>query len=136
MRTTATSTAEQSGARGRNAAFLDGARALFAIAATCSLTACANYSQVISEDADGSYRLTATGISYTMSMPALTAASHEKALSWCAAQDGDVQLRQQTRGWKPIQVELNFRCVPKQIGQLEQSASLPASLPTSLPIIK
>src|SRR5450830_554410 len=113
-----------------------GVRALLIAAAACSLNACTNYSQVISEGDDGSYNLTATGISYTMSMPALTAASHEKALSWCAAQDGDMQLRQQTRGWKPIQVELNFRCVPKQIGQLEQSASLPASVPTSLPIIK
>ena len=107
---------------------------LLAVGAACTLNGCANYSQVISEDADGSYNLTATGISYTMSMPALTAASHEKAVSWCAAQDGDLQLRQQTRGWKPMQVELNFRCLPKQVGQLDQSASLPNSLPNSLPI--
>ena len=64
-------------------------RTLLAAAAACSLSACANYSQVISEDADGSYKLIATGISYTMSMPALTAASHQKAASWCAAQDGE-----------------------------------------------
>ena len=57
-------------------------RTLLAAAAACSLSACANYSQVISEDADGSYKLIATGISYTMSMPALTAASHQKAASW------------------------------------------------------
>ena len=100
-------------------------RALFATAAVCSLSACANYSQVITEDADGSCKLIATGISYTMSMPALTAASHQKAASWCAAQDGELQLRQQTRGWKPMEVELNFRCLPRQLGQLEPSSSLP-----------
>jgi len=100
-------------------------RTLLAAAAACSLSACANYSQVISEDADGSYKLIATGISYTMSMPALTAASHQKAASWCAAQDGELQLRQQTRGWKPMEVELNFRCLPRQIGQVDQSGSLP-----------
>ncbi|EJL85079.1 hypothetical protein PMI16_03587 [Herbaspirillum sp. CF444] len=110
--------------------------ALLAVGTACTLNGCANYSQVISEDADGSYSLTATGISYTMSMPALTAASHDKAASWCAAQDADLQLRQQTRGWKPMQVELNFRCLPKQAGQPDQSALLPSSLPTSLPIIK
>jgi len=102
-----------------------GLRTLPALLAVCSLSACANYSQVISEDADGSYKLIATGISYTMSMPALTAASHQKAASWCAAQDGDLQLRQQTRGWKPLEVELNFRCLPRQPGQWEASSSLP-----------
>ncbi len=98
---------------------------LLATAAACSLSACANFTEVISEGDEGSYNLTATGVSYTMSMPQLTAASHQRAVSWCAAQDSDMQLRQQVRGWRPMQVELNFRCLPKQIGQLEQAASLP-----------
>src|SRR5450830_449140 len=99
--------------------------ALLATAAACSLSACANFTEVISEGDEGSYNLTATGVSYTMSMPELTAASQRRAVSWCAAQDGDVQLRQQTRGWRPMQVELNFRCLPKQVGQLDQQVSLP-----------
>gem|GEM_PF-5926947 len=100
-------------------------RALLATAAACSLSACVNFTEVISEDGDGAYNLTATGVSYTMSMPQLTAASQRRAVSWCAAQDSDMQLRQQARGWRPMQVELNFRCLPKQVGQLDQQVSLP-----------
>ena len=88
-----------------------------------TLSGCANYTEVTSDDS-GSYSLTATGVSYTMSLPALTTASRDKASAWCAAQDKDMQLRQQARSWKPLQVELTFRCVPHQMGMLEQSSSL------------
>jgi len=57
------------------------------------------------------YTLSATAVSYTMAMPALTAAAKEKATSWCASLDKGMQLRQQVRGWRPMQVELNFRCL-------------------------
>jgi len=94
-----------------------------AIAGMAALGGCANYTQVTA-DGDGSYRLTATGVSYTMSLPGLTAASRDQANAWCAAQDKDMQLRQQARSWNPLQVELNFRCVPHQEGALGQSSSL------------
>jgi len=83
-------------------------------AASCSallaLAGCANFSEVTDTGA-GVYTLSATAVSYTMAMPALTAAAKEKASSWCASLDKGMQLRQQVRGWRPMQVELNFRCL-------------------------
>jgi len=88
--------------------------AVMAILASTAISGCASYSAVSSEDGDGSYRLTGNGMSYTMSMNALTASSREKAIAWCNAQGKDMQLRQQARSWQPMQVELSFRCVPRQ----------------------
>ena len=85
----------------------------------CALSGCANFSEVVSVDGDDNYNLTATGVSYTMSMSQLTNASREKAVAWCAGQDRDMQLRQQARGWNPMQVELDFRCLPRQAGTPE-----------------
>lgn len=99
-------------------------RALLVTAAACSLSACANVGNVIAEDNDGGYSLTSTAISYTMSMNDLTDVSRKKASAYCADQDKNMQLRQQARGWRPMQVELSFRCLPKQIGELERPASL------------
>lgn len=81
---------------------------------TCSallaLTGCANFSEVSQAEAN-SYTLNATAVSYTMAMPALTAAAQEKATAHCASLDKRMQLRQQVRGWQPMQVELTFRCL-------------------------
>jgi len=87
---------------------------VMALLASTAISGCASYSAVTAEDGDGNYRLTANGMSYTMSMNALTATSREKATSWCDAQGKDMQLRQQARSWQPMQVELSFRCVPRQ----------------------
>jgi hypothetical protein len=88
--------------------------AVMAIFASMGISGCASYSAVTSEDGDGNYRLTANGMSYTMSMTTLTAASREKAIAWCNTQGKDMQLKQQARSWQPMQVELSFRCVPRQ----------------------
>jgi hypothetical protein len=87
--------------------------------AACALSGCANFSEVVSADGDDNYHLVATGISYTMSMSQLTNASREKAVAWCAGQDRDMQLRQQVRGWEPMQVELDFRCLLRRTAPLE-----------------
>jgi len=88
--------------------------AVMVIFASMGISGCASYSAVTSEDGDGNYRLTANGMSYTMSMTTLTAASREKAIAWCNTQGKDMQLKQQARSWQPMQVELSFRCVPRQ----------------------
>ncbi|AKZ63181.1 hypothetical protein F506_11320 [Herbaspirillum hiltneri N3] len=87
--------------------------------AACVLGGCANFSEVVSVDGGDNYNLTATGISYTMSMSRLTNASREKAVAWCAVQGRDMQLRQQARSWQPLQVELDFRCLPREAGTSE-----------------
>jgi hypothetical protein len=103
---------------------------LSALLAACALSGCANFSEVVSVDGDDNYNLIATGISYTMSMSQLTNASREKAAAYCAGQGRDMQLRQQARGWQPMQVELDFRCLPRQTGtrqtelQTEQQPAL------------
>jgi len=97
---------------------------LLAVGTACALNGCANFTEVITNDSDGTYSLTATGISYTMSMAHLTNASREKAGTYCAVQDKEMQLRQQVRSWRPMQVELNFRCLPRQLGQVDHPASL------------
>lgn len=104
------------------------ARSNFFVAAAtaCTLSGCANFSDVLSDERDGSYNLSTTGISYTMSMDELTAVSRNKASAYCAGQDKEMQLRQQARGWRPMQVELNFRCLPRQVGQIEAGNSLTA----------
>ncbi|WP_051516755.1 hypothetical protein [Herbaspirillum sp. RV1423] len=101
--------------------------ALLTAGIACALTGCANFGEVVSDDGEGNYSLTATGVSYTMSMSELTAASREKAGAYCAAQDKAMQLRQQMRGWRPMQVELSFRCLPRQVGRLEPALSLTVS---------
>lgn len=106
--------------------FTHAIRALCVTVAAAGLSACANIGNVIAEDNEGGYSLTATGISYTMSMAELTKASREKASAWCDGQDKNMQLRQQARGWRPMQVELSFRCLPRQPGELQQPASLTA----------
>ena len=85
----------------------------------CALSGCANFSEVVSVDGDDNYNLTATGVSYTMSMSQLTNASREKAAAYCAGQGRDMQLRQQARSWQPMQVELDFRCLSRQSGTLQ-----------------
>ena len=96
-------------------------QATVAVAVVCLLSGCASYSPVTTDNDDGSYRLTVSGLSYTMSMVALTANSREKASAWCATQGKDMQLRQQARSWQPMQVELDFRCIPHQVQAQEQS---------------
>jgi hypothetical protein len=106
--------------------------------AACALNGCANFSEVVSVDGDDNYNLIATGISYTMSMAQLTNASREKAVAYCAGQDRDMQLRQQARGWQPMQVKLDFRCLPRQTGTLQtelQTEQQPALSLTRLQMI-
>ena len=99
-------------------------RVLLAVGTACALNGCANFTEVVANDSDDTYSLTATGISYTISMADLTTASREKAGAYCAIRDKEMQLRQQARGWRPMQVELNFRCLPRQLGQVDQPVSL------------
>jgi hypothetical protein len=93
--------------------FASGIPAILTVTAVLALSGCANFSKVISENADGSYHVSATTVSYTMSMDDLTAATRQKASAWCADQGKDMQLRQQVRGWKPAQVDLDFRCLAR-----------------------
>lgn len=123
MRSNEIFTTEISSATARRR-FSYGMRTLLATAAACSLSACANFGNIVAEDNEGGYSLSATAISYTMSMATLTNSSREKASAYCADQDKTMQLRQQARGWRPMQVDLSFRCLPKQVGVLEQPASL------------
>jgi len=97
--------------------FFAGMQTTLAAVALCILSGCASFTPITSQE-DDTYHLALTGLSYTMSMPALTAMSNEKARAWCAALNKDMQLRQQIRSWQPMQVELNFRCVArKEIAQ-------------------
>jgi hypothetical protein len=77
-----------------------------------ALAGCANFSDVRSEERD-MFMVSATGVSYTMSIPALTAAAKEKAYDFCGKQQMKADLRQLVRGWRPMQVELYFRCQPQ-----------------------
>lgn len=85
---------------------------LVACLATAALAGCANTSEVRAGDED-IYMVAATGVSYTMSIPALTAAAKEKAYDFCGKQKMKADLRQLVRGWRPMQVELYFRCQPE-----------------------
>jgi hypothetical protein len=76
-----------------------------------ALAGCANFSEVKSEERD-LFMVSATGVSYTMSIPALTAAAKAKAADFCGRQQMKADLRQLVRGWRPMQVELYFRCQP------------------------
>ncbi|MBW9335827.1 hypothetical protein [Herbaspirillum aquaticum] len=76
-----------------------------------ALGGCANFSEV-SAGRDDLYTVSATGVSYTMSIPALTSAAREKATAFCGKQQMQADLRQLIRGWRPMQVELIFRCQP------------------------
>ncbi len=96
------------------------------LAAVCALTGCANFTDVRADNSDGTYNLSVVGVSYTMSMADLTATSRQKASAWCESQGKDMQLRQQTRGWRPMQVDLNFRCLPRNIGAMDKPATLAA----------
>jgi hypothetical protein len=106
--------------------FAAGMQLIAAVAAACALTGCANFTDVRADNGDGSYNLSVVGVSYTMSMADLTTASHEKASAWCAGQGKDMQLRQQSRGWRPMQVDLNFRCLPREVGAVSKPMSLAA----------
>ncbi|MBO9537864.1 hypothetical protein [Herbaspirillum sp.] len=77
-----------------------------------ALAGCASFSEVKPEERD-MFMVTATGVSYTMSIPALTAAAKEKAEAFCGRQQMNADLRQLVRGWRPMQVDLYFRCQPK-----------------------
>ncbi|OWY26438.1 hypothetical protein [Herbaspirillum robiniae] len=87
---------------------------LAACAGAAALSGCANFSEVKSEDRD-LFMVSATGVSYTMSIPALTAAAKEKAYDFCGKQQMKADLRQLVRGWRPMQVELYFRCQPQGV---------------------
>ena len=76
-----------------------------------ALGGCAHFSEV-SAGQDELYQVSATGVSYTMSIPALTAAAREKARDFCGRQQMQADLRQLVRGWRPMQVDLYFRCQP------------------------
>jgi hypothetical protein len=81
--------------------------------AVCALamSGCASFTEVATDERD-LYMVSATGVSYTMSIPALTAAAKEKANDFCGRQQLHADLRQLVRGWRPMQVELYFRCQP------------------------
>lgn len=85
---------------------------LAACLGAAALAGCANFSEVKSEERD-MFMVSATGVSYTMSIPALTAAAKEKAYDFCGKQQMKADLRQLVRGWRPMQVELYFRCQPQ-----------------------
>lgn len=85
-----------------------------ACAGAAALAGCANFTEVRGEERD-LFMVSATGVSYTMSIPALTAAAKEKANDFCAKQKMNADLRQLVRGWRPMQVELYFRCQPKGV---------------------
>lgn len=80
-------------------------------ASICILAGCANYSAIITDNEDDSFHLTVTGVSYTMSMPDLTNASQVKAEAYCATKDKTMQLVWLGRAWRPMEVEMCFRCV-------------------------
>ncbi|EJN09423.1 hypothetical protein [Herbaspirillum sp. YR522] len=84
--------------------------------AVCALamSGCASFTD-ISTDERELYMVSATGVSYTMSIPALTAAAREKADEFCGRQQMNADLRQLVRGWRPMQVELYFRCQAKGV---------------------
>ncbi len=84
-----------------------------------SLSGCANFTDVHNEEND-LFMVSATGVSYTMSIPDLTAAAKEKANAFCEKQKLNADLRQLVRGWRPMQVELYFRCRP-EAGSLRAS---------------
>ncbi|BEV18093.1 hypothetical protein HBDW_48810 [Herbaspirillum sp. DW155] len=79
-----------------------------------ALGGCANFSEVGAADND-LYMVSATGVSYTMSIAALTSAAREKANAFCGKQQMKADLRQLVRGWRPMQVELYFRCQPQGV---------------------
>ena len=79
-----------------------------------TLAGCANFTDVKAENQD-MFMVSATGVSYTMSIPALTAAAKEKAYDFCGKQKMKADLRQLVRGWRPMQVELYFRCQPQGV---------------------
>jgi len=85
---------------------------LVACAGATALAGCANFTEVRADERD-LFMVSATGVSYTMSIPALTTAAKEKAYDFCGKQNMSADLRQLVRGWKPLQVELYFRCQPK-----------------------
>ncbi|WP_443115929.1 hypothetical protein [Herbaspirillum seropedicae] len=86
--------------------------ALTACLATAALAGCASTSDIKVGEED-MFMVAATGVSYTMSIPALTAAAKEKAYDFCGKQKMKADLRQLIRGWRPMQVELYFRCQPE-----------------------
>ena len=86
--------------------------ALTACLATAALAGCASTSDIQVGEQD-MFMVAATGVSYTMSIPALTAAAKEKAYDFCGKQKMKADLRQLVRGWRPMQVELYFRCQPE-----------------------
>lgn len=79
-----------------------------------ALSGCASFTDVSSDERE-LYMVSATGVSYTMSIPALTAAAKEKANDFCGRQQMNADLRQLVRGWRPMQVELYFRCQPRGV---------------------
>ncbi|MFL9927075.1 hypothetical protein PQR62_22575 [Herbaspirillum lusitanum] len=85
---------------------------LVAALGAMSMTGCANFTEVRAESND-MLMVSVTGVSYTMSIPALTTAAREKAFTYCENQQMKADLRQLVRGWHPMQVELYFRCQPK-----------------------
>ncbi|MCA1327014.1 hypothetical protein [Herbaspirillum sp. alder98] len=91
-------------------------RGVGGLIAVCALamSGCANFTEVSSDERE-LYMVSATGVSYTMSIPALTAAAKEKANDFCGRQQMNADLRQLVRGWRPMQVELYFRCQPKGV---------------------
>lgn len=101
--------------------------AVLAAGTVGTLGGCANFSNILVDEVDHDYHLTVTGFSYTMSMPELTDATRKKANAYCATQDKALQLRWQARTWRPMQVELCFRCVPSQV-EPGESPSFPATL--------
>lgn len=93
--------------------FTSGIPFILTVLTALALGGCANYSKVVSENNDGSYHISAVTVSYSMSMDELTATTRQKASAWCADQGKDMQLRQQVRGWKPMQIDLDFRCLER-----------------------
>jgi hypothetical protein len=85
------------------------------------LNGCVNVSEISRSGADD-YAVTATGLSYTKPLTALDAEARTKAAAHCTAQDLDMQVRQQVRGWRPMEVTLVFRCVPHRLDQSAASA--------------
>ncbi|MFX7816635.1 hypothetical protein ABTK28_22025, partial [Acinetobacter baumannii] len=76
------------------------------LAAAClgaaALGGCANFSEV-SAGRGELYTVSATGVSYNMSRPALTSAAREKATAFCVKQQMQADMRQIIRGWRPMQ---------------------------------
>jgi len=86
---------------------------LFAVC-VLAVSGCASFTEVSTDERE-LYMVSATGVSYTMSIPALTSAAREKANDFCGRQQMNADLRQLVRGWRPMQVELYFRCQPKGV---------------------